>query len=173
MHKPEQRRVAGVSPVNDRHEKKAPPASGGIQLRAKVLIHRSPETSYQYWRNFENLPSTLRHLKTVEVIDDRRSHWVVNAPADTTLEWDAEIIEDIPHERISWRSLDNAQIDNAGSVHFVPRSNGQETEMKVTMTYNPPLGKIGAWFSKLFGEDPQDQLKEDLERFKTAMEGKD
>jgi uncharacterized membrane protein len=95
---------------------------------------------------------------------------LVKGPADTTMEWDAEIIQDMPGERISWRSAEDAQIDNAGSVQFVGLANGAATEVKVALTYNAPLGPIGTAISTLLGENPKDQIAEDLSRFKEAVE---
>jgi uncharacterized membrane protein len=164
------RRVTGVSPLSDGHRKIKPPRSGGIQLKGQIQVDRPPAEAYRYWRNFENLPSFMRHLRSVEIEDDRHSHWVVMAPADTTMEWDAEIIEDKPDERISWRSTENAQVDNAGSVRFEPANGGQTTDVTVTLTYNPPAGILGVMFSEIFGEDPAQSIADDLERFKAEVE---
>jgi uncharacterized membrane protein len=163
-------KVAGVSPIDEAGEKKHPPITGGIKLAGSQVVQAPASVCYAYWRDFQNLPSFMTHLESVVVTDSRRSHWMVKGPADTTLEWDAEIIEDIPDERISWRSTENAQINNAGSVEFVPVSGGQATEIKVNLTYNPPLGPIGVAISKLFGENPANQIAEDLKHFKDALE---
>ncbi len=95
---------------------------------------------------------------------------MVDGPADTTVEWDAEILEDLPNERISWRSLENPQIDNAGSVQFVPLEDRQKTRLNVVLTYNPVLGRLGDFVSHLFGETADQELSDDLLRFKDAME---
>ena len=166
----QKRRVVGVSPLDAQHKKMKPPIMGGIQLKANIRISRPPEVCYRYWRDFKNLSTILSHLDSVTVIDDRLSHWMVAAPADTSVEWDAEIIEDLPNERISWRSLQNAQIDNAGSVHFSPQEAGRQTELKVALTYNPTLGIVGNGLAKLIGESPDQELADDLVRFKEAVE---
>jgi uncharacterized membrane protein len=163
------RRVAGVSPLQKGKPVK-PPATGGIQLEGSIRIRKAPDVCYRYWRDFKNLPDIMRHVESIAVLDDWRSHWTVDGPAGTSAEWDAEIIEDIPSERISWRSLENAQIDNAGSVQFAGRDGGRQTEVKVSMTYNPPLGRVGAGLSKLLGANPADELSEDLEHFKETVE---
>ena len=108
--------------------------------------------------------------RQVAVIDGKRSHWTMEGPGDSYLEWDAEIIADKPGELISWRSLPGSQIENAGSVHFVPAAKGEATEMKVSMTYNPPAGLLGDWISRIFGESPQRDLAENLEIFKKLVE---
>jgi uncharacterized membrane protein len=141
----------------------------GLNVKKTVLIQKSPEELYQFWRNFENLPHFMSHLKSVQVMDDKRSHWVAKAPLDTDVEWDAEIIDEVPNKTIVWRSLPGAEVSSVGSVAFTS-ANGSGTEVKVTMEYKPPGGVLGAAAAALFGENPQQQLDEDLQRFKQLME---
>jgi len=140
-----------------------------IDVKKSVMINKSPEELYQFWRNFENLPRFMNHIESVQVLDDRRSHWVAKAPLGTNVEWDAEIINEIENQTIVWRSLEGSEVDSVGSVAFT-NANGSGTEVKVTMEYNPPGGEVGAIAATLFGENPQQQLDEDLERFKQLME---
>jgi uncharacterized membrane protein len=71
---------------------------------------------------------------------------------------------------IAWRSLEGSEIPNAGSVQFRPAPDGRGTEVKVVLDYRPPAGKLGAAFARLFGEEPQQQVEEDLQRFRRVME---
>ena len=144
----------------------------GIHVEQSLTIERTPWDLYQFWRNFENLPRFMDHLEAVTVIDEKRSHWVAKAPAIAggKVEWDAEIINDEPNSLIAWRSLENANVDNAGSVRFVPGPEGRGTEVRVVVDYIPPGGTVGKWVAKLFGEEPSQQIKEDLRRFKRLME---
>jgi uncharacterized membrane protein len=142
----------------------------GFKISKSVYINRSPEELFAYWRNFENLPRIMSHLKSVEVQTPTRSHWVAKAPAGLSVEWDAEIINEIPGELIGWRSLEGAQVPNAGSVHFERAFNGQGTVLKVTLKYDPPGGALGMAVAKLFGEEPAVQIADDLRRFKQAIE---
>lgn len=135
-----------------------------------ITINRSPEEVYQFWRDFQNLPRFMSHLESVHVIDEKRSRWVAKAPAGTSVEWDAEIIEDRPNQLIAWRSLEGADVDNAGTVSFNPAPGGRGTEVSVELEYNPPGGALGAGIAKLFGEAPEQQIKGDLYRFKQVME---
>jgi uncharacterized membrane protein len=93
----------------------------------------------------------MSHLESVAVVDDKRSHWVAKAPAIAggKVEWDAEIINDEPNALIAWRSLENADVDNAGSVRFVPAPGDRGTEVKVVIDYIPPAGRVGKWVAKL------------------------
>ncbi len=99
------------------------------KLNMRSLFDRSAEDLYRFWRNVENLPTFMRNLESVRVLNDGRSHWVVRAPAGKTVEWDAEIHNEIENELIAWRSLEGADINNAGSVHFRRLPDGR-TEVK-------------------------------------------
>jgi uncharacterized membrane protein len=146
------------------------PHEQGIRAERVITIMRSPEELYTFWRNFENLPRFMHHLESVTVQDNTHSHWVAKAPAGMTVEWDAEIINEVQNEVIGWRSLEGAQVANAGAVRFSPAPGGRGTEVSVKMEYTPPGGAIGAAFAKLFGEEPNQQLADDLRRFKQMME---
>ncbi|MFL5662308.1 MAG: SRPBCC family protein [Ktedonobacteraceae bacterium] len=142
----------------------------GIKVERAVTINKSPAELYRYWRNFANLPNFMDHLKSVQVTDNMHSHWVAKAPAGTSVEWDAEIINERTNELIAWRSLGNADIANAGSVHFMPAPGGRGTVVKVVLEYKPPAGRAGSLLAKLFGEEPDQQVREDLRHFKEMME---
>lgn len=135
-----------------------------------ITINRPLEDVYRFWRNLENLPRFMSHLESVRVTGDRTSHWVAKAPAGRTVQWDAEITEDWPGKRIAWRSLEGADIDNAGQVGFERAPGGRGTEVRVRIDYKPPAGKAGVTIARLLGEEPGQQLKGDLYRFKQVME---
>src|SRR5262252_59144 len=145
----------------------------GIKVEKSVTINKPVEELFRFWHNFENLPSFLRHLESVRAVGGRSgrlSHWAARLPAGMKVEWDAEIINEAPNELIAWRSLEGAQIPNAGSVRFERIPNGEGAEVKVTLEYSPPAGKIGSLAAKFFGEDPERRVAEDLRRFKHLME---
>ena len=142
----------------------------GIAVNKAVSINRSPEELYQYWRNFENLPRFMQHLQAVIVHDNQRSHWVANAPAGTSVAWDATITDERPNEYISWRSTAESTVQNSGTVRFKAEPENRGTLVQVELEYQPPAGKLGAVVAKLFGEEPNQQVSEDLRRFKRLME---
>jgi len=140
-----------------------------IHVTKSITINKSPAELYQFWHNFENLPQFMTHLEAVTVTDEKRSHWKAKAPLGTTVEWDAEITSDIENERIGWKSIEGSEIPNSGVVEFRPTTN-RGTELRVVLTYEPPAGELGALVAKLFGEEPNGQVREDLRRFKQLME---
>jgi uncharacterized membrane protein len=141
-----------------------------LQTENVITINRSPQELYRYWHDFENLPTFMRHLESVRVTGGGRSHWQATAPAGAKVEWDAEITDDRANELIAWRSLPDAAVRNIGSVRFTPAPRGRGTEVRVTLRYEPPGGKLGATIAKLFGEEPGQQVLDDLRHFKQVME---
>jgi uncharacterized membrane protein len=142
----------------------------GIRVSETVTIARPREEVYRFWRDFTNLPRFMEHLEAVQVLDDRRSHWRARAPAGSSVEWDAELIEDRPNERISWRSVQEADVSNTGTVRFQVAPGNRGTEIHVSLRYDPPAGRLGALVAKLFGEEPSEQVKGDLRRLKQVLE---
>ena len=139
-------------------------------IETSIAIEKSPEELYAFWRDFTNLPLFMRNLDSVTVLDDKRSHWVAIGPGGTHVEWDAEIYNEIENELIAWRSLEDADVVNAGSVRFQDGPTGHGTFVRVTVNYNPPAGKVGASLAQLLGGEPSQLIKEDLRRLKQLAE---
>jgi uncharacterized membrane protein len=135
-----------------------------------ITINRSPTEVYRCWRDLENLPTFMYHLESVEQTGNGRSHWKAKAPAGSSIEWDAEIVQDEAGKVIAWRSVEGSSVESAGSVHFTPAPANQGTEVVVELDYSPPGGALGAAVAKLFGEEPVTQMKDDLRRFKQVLE---
>jgi uncharacterized membrane protein len=142
---------------------------GRVEVKGAITVRRSPEEAYRFWHEFENLPVFMTHLESVRT-NNGRSHWTAKGPAGRRAEWDAEIVEDLPNEMISWRSVDGAAVPNAGRVRFTPAPGGRGTEIRLDMSYSPPGGVAGAVALKFSAEDPQRQVRDDLHRFKQVIE---
>ena len=143
-----------------------------IQVEKSVIIDRPASELYNYWRNLTNLPNFMSHLKSVTNKNEAGtvSHWVANAPLGLNVEWDAEIIADQSDRLIAWSALANADIDNCGFVRFEPATDNRGTQVKVVLEYQPPGGALTDAIAKLFGESPQEQIGDELNRFKQLME---
>jgi uncharacterized membrane protein len=142
----------------------------GIHAKASCIVDREPMEVYEFWRNFENLPRFMKHLESVEETMEGRSRWVAKGPAGTSVEWEAIMVADDPGRVITWRSLENSDVDNAGAVRFEAAPGGRGTIVKVNIQYLPPGGVIGKTVAQLFGEEPEQQLDDDMRRFKQMME---
>ena len=137
-----------------------------------VSIDRPPEELYRFWRTLTNLPRVMPHLESVQVLDERLSHWVAKGPGRTRVEWDSEIIDDRPNRCLAWRSVEGSQVYNAGSVQFERQPSGAGTEITVELLYDPPAGSLGSAVASLFGRDPASEVRADLRRFKQLMESR-
>lgn len=145
-------------------------AAHPVHIEHTITIAASPSEIYRLWRDFANFPSFMRHLEEVRVLDGRRSRWVARGPAGTRIAWDAEIFLERENELIAWRSLPDAQVANAGSVHFKHAPGGRGCEVRVVLEYLPPAGNLGRMVAAVFGEEPAQQVLDDLRRLKMIVE---
>jgi uncharacterized membrane protein len=157
-------------PSEPRQRRAAQAKDTAVRVEEVVTINRSLDEVYGFWRNVSNFPQFMRHLKEVEVLDERRSRWTARAPAGMSVRWEAEIVEDREGERLAWRSVPGSQIENRGTVCFAPAPGARGTEVRVQLEYEPPAGRVGRVIAMLFGEEPEQQVREDLRRFKQLME---
>ena len=144
-------------------------ARKAVKVERAVTIARPRHELYTFWRDFTNLPQFMEHLESVRVDSPTRSHWTAKAPAGS-VEWEAEIVNDVPDQIIAWKSVGDPDVANAGAVNFSDAPGDRGTIVKVTLDYEPPGGKLGAFVARLFGEDPDRQVREDLRKFKQLME---
>ena len=158
---------AAVRTVRTQHGRGRP---GPLQLQATVTVNKSPDEVYAFWRDFTNLPTFMLHLKSVAPTGDRRTRWEANAPLRRSVTWEAELTSEEPGRRIAWKSLPGSTIDNAGTVHFSEAPGDRGTEVKVVLHYGIPGGRLGQAVAKLLGEEPEQQVRDDLRRFKQVME---
>jgi len=147
-----------------------PVAGRGVRVEQVVTINKPIEEVYAFWRNFENLPRFMQHLEEVRDHGNGRSSWQAKGPAGTSVRWDAELVQDIEHQWIAWQSLPGADVVNRGSVRFTRAPGARGTELRVQLEYEPPAGAIGRGIAWLFGEEPDQQIRDDLRRFKQLLE---
>jgi uncharacterized membrane protein len=145
------------------------PLADGVFVRQAVTVQKTPEEAYAFFRELENLPRFMWHLEAV-VEEGGRSRWRARGPMGTSVEWEAEIVEDRPGDCIAWRSLPGSDVANRGRVVFRRAPGGQGTEICVELSYDPPAGAIGASIAKLFGREPSQQVSADLRRLKQVLE---
>jgi len=141
-----------------------------VHARKRITINRPAEALYRFWRDFSNLPRFMRHLESVQPLGERRSHWRVKVPGGIALQWDVEMTEERPNELIAWRSLEGSPVQHSGTVRFESAPGGRGTVVTAEMEYRPPGGAVTAAAAKLIGMAPEQQLQEDLRRFKQLME---
>jgi uncharacterized membrane protein len=162
--------LAGMENQRRKQHGQGATASGEVRLEKSITINRPPQECYGFWRDFESFPRFMAHVESVRPTEENRLHWTVKGPAGSQVEWDAEILADEPGELLAWRSLAGADVDNAGSVRFETAAGGRGTIVRVAIQYRPPAGAAGEVIAKLFGEEPSQQIDEDLRRFKWLIE---
>jgi uncharacterized membrane protein len=96
-------------------------------------INAPVQKVYNQWTQFEDFPRFMDGVKEVRQLDDTHLHWRASI-AGKDKEWDAEIVEQVPDQRIAWRSTSGAP--NAGSVRFEPL-NKDRSRVHLTMEYEP------------------------------------
>ena len=144
--------------------------TAGIRMSRSIIVNRPPHELYAFWRAFENFPRFMYHVKSVRAAGPGMWHWVVNGPARTTVEWDARITADTPNELIAWQTLEGADVESSGAVRFEPRPGNRGTIVRVDLEYRPPGGTAGKLAAMLFNESPEQQIYDDLHRFKQIIE---
>jgi uncharacterized membrane protein len=162
--------AAGKWPFESGDTRSALSGERGIHVREAVRIERPVSEISAFWRQLENLPRVFTHLERVTDLGNGRSHWVARGPADLSVEWDAEIINEVDNKVIAWRSLPESDVVTAGSVNFKPVRSGQAAVVSVHLQYEPPAGHAGAMLARIFGREPSQTIREDLRRLKWVME---
>ena len=161
------RRAAGAS---DGADARKDWTRHGIRVEEVTTINRPIDEVYAFWRKFENFPRFMRHLESVQQLSASRSRWRAKGPAGMSVEWEAEMLEPRENEWIAWRSLEGSDVQNSGSVRFQRAPGARGTEVRVQLQYNPPAGVLGKGIAWLFGEEPSQQIHEDLHRAKQLLE---
>jgi uncharacterized membrane protein len=121
-------------------------------------------TVYNQWTQFQEFPQFMEGVKEARQMDDTHLHWKVSI-AGKEKEFDTEIVEQVPDQRIAWRSIDGAP--NAGTVRFEPLNKGR-TRVQLTMEYEPQTffekaaDSLGIVSRKV--DDAADKFKKLLER---------
>lgn len=160
----------GANPQQTGEGIASPLLNQSIKVEKSITIDKPVAEIYRFWRQLENLPRFMKHLESVTTIDEQRSRWVARAPFGQTVSWEAVITDDRPDELIAWRSIEGGSVETVGRVRFQPAPGNRGTEVHVRMEYKPPAGLVGAAVAKLFGEEPSQQIADDLRRLKQVIE---
>ena len=134
-----------------------------------VTINKPVGELFAYFRDFANLPAFMENVERIDVLDDKRSHWVVKGPARLTYEWDALVTDEVQDRYIAWASQPGADVDNSGRVDLRD-AGARGTVVTATIMYDPPGGVVGKLIAKMFQREPAIQARRDLRRFKQLME---
>ncbi len=172
------RGASGFCLVNEvLHVDTAHSKTEGFEITSSVTILKPRQEVYQFWRQLENLPKFMQYLEFVRQTGPKRWHWVAKIPKNiiykeklTTIEWDAEIVQDEENSRIAWRSLPGSEVENSGEVRFTDAPANRGTVVQATISYHPPAGAAGKLAAKLLNPAFKELVKQDLRRFKRVLE---
>jgi uncharacterized membrane protein len=145
-------------------------ASRAVKIEHSVTVMRPAAELYAFWRDPVNVPRVVEFIEAVDAMSETTARWRARGPVGIAIEWDARIINDIPNELLAWKSVGDADIPNAGSIHFRPAPDAKGTVVRLVLEYEPPAGHVGAWVAKLVRENPDEQLLTALRRFKQLAE---
>jgi uncharacterized membrane protein len=136
---------------------------GGSSIIESIEVNVPVRTAYNQWTQFEDFPQFMGSVHEIRQLDDRHLHWKANVAGEEK-EWDAEITEQIPDQRIAWRSIGG--VHNAGVVTF-HRLSEDWTRVTLQMDYQPegPVEKIGDMLGAVRLE-----TRANLQRFKEMLE---
>jgi uncharacterized membrane protein len=167
--------LIGHGLLSRRHDQRQSASAKGVRARrgfrfeTAVTLEASPEKIYGIWRNLEGLPKLLRHLQSVRDDGEGRSHWVARGPLGP-IEWDAEIVTDHENQLLAWQSLPGSELATAGSVRLQKALGDRGTILGVSLKYDPPGGKVAATIASLLGQGLENDVRDDLRKFKQLME---
>jgi uncharacterized membrane protein len=159
-----------VTGATGRSENPDFPMANGIEVHQSFTLTVPAETLYNFWRRLSDFPRFMKNVESVTELDDKRSHWVVRGPGCRRIEWDSEIVDEVPGRLLRWRTVGDADVRHGGTVEFRPATGNRGTVAAVHLAYEPPGGGPGAAIAKLLGDDPEAQIREDLRRFKSLVE---
>lgn len=140
----------------------------GIYIEKTIAIEAPVEEVFAYWRNLENFPQWMSHVREIRYVGGDRFHWVVDGPAGIPVEWDSELLNVSENREMTWRAVEGSDVDHTGRVRFEPEGTG--ARVHVQLKYAPPGGVIGHAVARAFGVDPKSEMDEDLQRLKSMIE---
>jgi uncharacterized membrane protein len=164
--------VAGVAALDIlcavRLTRQQAPRTG--RAEGSIIINRSPEEVYSFCQNLDNLPRFLKYVRQVRSVGERRLHWLAQPDGATRVEWDSEILDEIPNRRVSWRSAPGSAIEHSGSMELQPVPGNRGTIVRVQVDYGNAPAAMAAKIAGLVGKDPAQMLYKDLRRLKQVIE---
>lgn len=163
MRAPKNKRMLSDAPASTRRDGNAP-------IGHTVTVNKPRAELYAFWRDFKNQTQFADNIRTVDMLDDKRTRFVMEGPAGTTVTLVNRVVDDVPDTRIAWESEPESDIRNSGKVEFLDGAPGRGTMVRVTISYDPPGGVVGKVIAKVLQREPNVQARRDLRRFKQLME---
>ncbi|MGZ3795585.1 MAG: SRPBCC family protein [Pseudobdellovibrionaceae bacterium] len=141
-----------------------------VKSRHAITIRKNPSEVFAFFRDFKNLPLFVQNLRDIQILSEKRSHWILQIKSGATVEWDAEILQEIPDQLIAWRSVEGSEVETAGTIHFEKAPAELGTVVSLAMDYSIPGGKLTEFTLLFTGESPELVIMRNLMRLKAYIE---
>ncbi len=145
---------------------------GVMRAHTQQTINASRQHLYKLWRDVSNAPQFQEYVISVEPKSETRSTWTFGNPEDPKsprLSYDTEVYEDLPGEKIAWRSVDTKFEEN-GEVRFEEAPGGRGTVVTLQENQLVPGGRLSIAAAALSKRTPRQIVIEDLRHFKELAE---
>ncbi len=145
---------------------------GKVRAHTLQTINADRQTLYKMWRDVTNAPKFQEYVVSVEPKSETRSTWTFGNPEDPkakSVTYDTEVFEDIPGEKIAWRSVDTS-FEEQGEVHFADAPGGRGTRVTLIEHIEVPGGRLAIAAAALTKRTPRQIVIEDLRHFKELAE---
>lgn len=164
------RGISGYCPVYDAAHKSNQFKGSNVTIHTSITIDKPVMEVYDFWRNLENMPKFMKHIESVKEINKTTSEWKASGPAGIgSISWKANILMDERGKQLSWHSLPDSTIDNAGKITFSDNGNNG-TDLEITISYHAPLGVAGEAAAKLLNPYFEKMVLADIESLKSYLE---
>lgn len=139
-------------------------------VERSITIARPRAEVYAAFRDLASWPRFMAHVTRVQARSDHVWHWSLDGADGAIVEWTVELVDDRPGEHVGWRTLPDSDVRHAGAIYFTEAPGGRGTEVKVVVGYAIPGGPIGEIVARAMGQAPDQQIRDDLRRFKQLVE---
>jgi len=135
-----------------------------------IEVNAPVEACYQGWRRFSSFPAVMHNVKAVHQINEKTWHWRLIGPNGNENVWEAVLTNDIPDKRISWRPVDESEVDVWLDIGF-QRIHERLTEMTITLSLFPPDNPKAREIEDIYGIN-RDTVQKNLREFKAMIEAR-
>ena len=158
-----------VRAIANRPLRELGPQRGVFEASATVDIHAPVERVFRVVSAWERFPTFMHNVRSVTRYDDGSSHWVVQGPMGTLIEWDSVVTACRDNELLAWRSLPVSRNEHRGVISFETLG-ADQTRVRAHMSYAPSGGALGNLAARAWGADGGRILEDALERLKLFVE---
>jgi uncharacterized membrane protein len=145
-------------------------SKGAVEVVRSITIGKPAHELYQLWRDPQTLSQIMGGLADVTQVSGNRQHWVLHGPFEKDIEWDAQVMEDQPDRRLTWKSLEGAMSPNEGVLSLKPAPRDWGTEVHLRFRFDPPGGTAGNMIARRLNIVTRLLAAKALRRFKSLAE---